>query len=305
MRSRARPRSTAATSSGRPASSSRRSRASSRCSSCSRTCTGPSRRSSTSSSTSSAGAPAPRSRSSASHARSCSTHAPRGRPTRWRCDRSRTTKPRSCSRRSPRHSRSTTTRAPRSSAAAEGNPLFLEQLAAHALDGPVDVGRVPASLESLLASRLDSLPPAERAVLERASIVGREFTRAAVDALAPDDAPGAATALLALVRRRLVRPDTERASDDAFLFDHALIRDATYAGDRQVRAGSAPRATRALARPARRARRGRRLPLRAGDAQSARGRRRACVAGECRRGASRSRGHARVVEPRSSRRSGR
>ena len=112
---------------------------------------------------------------------------------------------------------------------AEGNPLFLEQLAAHALDGPVDVGRVPASLESLLASRLDSLPPAERAVLERASIVGREFTRAAVDALAPDDAPGAATALLALVRRRLVRPDTERASDDAFLFDHALIRDATYA----------------------------------------------------------------------------
>ena len=113
--------------------------------------------------------------------------------------------------------------------AAEGNPLFIEQLAAHALDGPVDAGRVPASLEFLLASRLDSLPLAERAVLERASIVGREFTRAAVDALAPDDAPGAATALLALVRRRLVRPDTERASDDAFLFDHALIRDATYA----------------------------------------------------------------------------
>ena len=91
--------------------------------------------------------------------------------------------------------------------AAEGNPLFLEQLAAHALDGPVDAGRVPASLESLLASRLDSLPPAERVVLERAAIVGREFTRAAADALSADAGARSATALLALVRRRLVRPD--------------------------------------------------------------------------------------------------
>ena len=115
-------------------------------------------------------------------------------------------------------------------AAAEGNPLFLEQLAAHALDGPLEAGRVPASLESLLASRLDRLGPRERVVLERAAVVGREFTRSAVDALAPDETRGTtATALMALVRRRLVRPDTERAADDAFLFDHALIRDATYA----------------------------------------------------------------------------
>ena len=114
-------------------------------------------------------------------------------------------------------------------AAAEGNPLFLEQFAAHALDGPLRAGSVPASLESLLASRLDSLNPGERAVLERAAVVGREFTRASVDALAPDETRGAAaTALMALVRRRLVRPDTER-TDDAFQFDHALIRDATYA----------------------------------------------------------------------------
>ena len=62
-------------------------------------------------------------------------------------------------------------------AAAEGNPLFLEQLAAHALDGPLKAGRVPASLESLLASRLDSVERGERDVLERAAVVGREFTR--------------------------------------------------------------------------------------------------------------------------------
>ena len=114
-------------------------------------------------------------------------------------------------------------------AAADGNPLFLEQLAAHALDGPLEQGRLPASLESLLASRLDALPPRERSVLERAAIVGREFTRSAVDALSPDKGHGSATALLALVRRRLVRPDAARAGEDAFLFDHALVRDATYA----------------------------------------------------------------------------
>ena len=112
---------------------------------------------------------------------------------------------------------------------AEGNPLFLEQLAAHALDNPLETAPIPASLESLLASRLDSLSPGERGVLERAAVVGREFTRAAVDTLSADKTRGSATALLALVRRRLVRPDTERPTDDAFLFEHALVRDATYA----------------------------------------------------------------------------
>ena len=298
MRSRARPRSTAVTSSGRPASSSRRLRASSRCSSCSRTCTGPSRRSSTSSSTSSAGAPAPRSRSSASHARSCSTHAPRGRPTRWRCDRSPTTRPRSSWRRSPKHSRSTTTRAPRSSAAAEGNPLFLEQLAAHALDGS---GRRRSSsrVARIPAREPPRQPASRRARGARARVdrrprvharCGRRARRRTTRPGLGDRAAGARPTAPRTTRHASVQ------SDDAFLFDHALIRDATYAADRQVRARSAPRATGALARPARRARRGRRLPLRAGDAQPARGRRRACVAGECRRGASRSRRHARVVE---------
>ena len=112
---------------------------------------------------------------------------------------------------------------------AEGNPLFLEQLAAYALDNPLETAVIPASLESLLASRLDSLPAGERGVLERAAVVGREFTRAAVDALTPVEMRGTATALMALVRRRLVRPETEGTAEDAFRFDHALIRDATYA----------------------------------------------------------------------------
>ena len=139
-------------------SSSRPSLASGRSSSCSRTCTGPNRLFSTCSSTSSAGAPAHRSRSSASHGRSCSTLAPPGRPTRSRSGRSPSTRRVSCSRRFRSRLRSMPTHAPRSSRPPRGTRLFLEQLAAHALDGPLKAGRVPASLESLLASRLDSLP---------------------------------------------------------------------------------------------------------------------------------------------------
>ena len=61
--------------------------------------------------------------------------------------------------------------------------LFLEQLAAVAAEQGLQPGRVPSSLDALLASRLDRLPADEREVLERAAIVGREFTRGAVEAL--------------------------------------------------------------------------------------------------------------------------
>src|SRR5438477_4003994 len=55
---------------------------------------------------------------------------------------------------------------------AEGNPLFLEQLIASEAVEP------PPTLEALIESRLDQLPASERAVLERASVVGRAFWRA-------------------------------------------------------------------------------------------------------------------------------
>jgi DNA-binding SARP family transcriptional activator len=114
---------------------------------------------------------------------------------------------------------------------AEGNPLFLEQVAAHAAEEGLAEGAVPPSLDALLASRLDRLAPDERAVLERASVAGREFTRSAVDALSPpDEAGGVGPLLLGLVRRRLLRPDQAAdPAEDGFRFDHALVRDAAYA----------------------------------------------------------------------------
>ena len=113
--------------------------------------------------------------------------------------------------------------------AAEGNPLFLEQLLALAAEG--ELGGVPPSLELLIAGRLDRLEPDVLDVLARAAVVGREFWLGAVEALADDGGDAVAGRLMTVVRRRLARPDrSSLAGEDGFRFHHALIRDVAYAG---------------------------------------------------------------------------
>src|ERR671935_147428 len=73
--------------------------------------------------------------------------------------------------------------------AAEGNPLYLEQMAAMLAEGgPADT--IPPSIHALIAARLDRLPVGERALLERASVAGKEFTRAALRKLSPVEEHG-------------------------------------------------------------------------------------------------------------------
>jgi DNA-binding SARP family transcriptional activator len=107
---------------------------------------------------------------------------------------------------------------------AGGNPLFLEQLLAHARES--SEGRpLPPSLDTLLASRLDRLAPGELAVLQRAAVVGREFSREVVSQLLPEDArPLIAEHLAAAMRKGLVHPGVE----SSFRFHHVLMRDAAY-----------------------------------------------------------------------------
>jgi len=115
--------------------------------------------------------------------------------------------------------------------AAEGNPLFVEQMVAMLAERETASLTVPPTIQALLAARLDRLQPLERAVLERAAVVGRDFWRGAVAELSPEDErPTVAAALLSLVRKELVRPAPSAfAGDDGFRFRHALIRDAGYA----------------------------------------------------------------------------
>jgi len=121
--------------------------------------------------------------------------------------------------------------------AAEGNPLFVEQMLAMVQDSLGEEVAVPPTIQALLAARLDQLPNGERVALERGAVEGQVFHRGAVQALAQDD-PAIPAQLMRLVRKELVRPTTPTLpEDDAFRFRHLLIRDAAY--------DALPKATRA------------------------------------------------------------
>ena len=118
--------------------------------------------------------------------------------------------------------------------AADGNPLYAEQMAAMVAEGADQdaLFTFPPTIQALLAARLDRLSVQERAVIERAAVAGKEFWRDAILALSPDDEhDGTDASLMSLVRKELVRPHRSAVrADDAFRFSHALIRDAAYAG---------------------------------------------------------------------------
>jgi len=113
---------------------------------------------------------------------------------------------------------------------AEGNPLFLEQLVA--VDEQGHDATLPTSIHGVLAARVDGLAPRERSVLRHAAVEGRTFHAGAIVTLMGDEQRGAVEmSLVALARKGLVRAGSSAlAGEDAFVFDHALIRDAAYLG---------------------------------------------------------------------------
>ena len=115
--------------------------------------------------------------------------------------------------------------------AAQGNPLFLEQMLAllqEETPGGDEVA-VPPAIKALLAARLDRLEPAERAVLERASVEGQQFHLGAVVALTSGEPAEVEACLAKLVEKELLRPDRPTLpSEQAFRFRHGLIRETAY-----------------------------------------------------------------------------
>ena len=78
-------------------------------------------------------------------------------------------------------------------AAAEGNPLFVEEmLAMVARARAPTTSSVPPTIQALLAARLDQLARLGAAALERGAVEGQVFHRGAVEALAPERAAGRA-----------------------------------------------------------------------------------------------------------------
>lgn len=101
---------------------------------------------------------------------------------------------------------------------AEGNPLFLEQLLLGGDQGASD--SMPDSIKSLVLSRLDHLPGADKLALRAASILGQRFAAEGLCYLV--DNPD--YECQELVNHQLVRPDGE-----FYIFAHALIQGGVYA----------------------------------------------------------------------------
>jgi class 3 adenylate cyclase/tetratricopeptide (TPR) repeat protein len=135
----------------------------------------------------------------------------------------------------------------------EGNPLFVEEVlrmladtgvlqrsnGSWTLTGDLAALAIPPTIHALITARLDRLEGKERAVIERASVIGRVFWWGAVAQLSPEEERAAVSSgLQSLTRKDLIRPDrSEPGEEDAFRFSHILIRDAAYKG--------IPKATRA------------------------------------------------------------
>ena len=148
---------------------------------------------------------------------------------------------------------------------AEGNPFYVEELIKMLIDQrvivtsdvvwSVDVTRlgevqVPPTLTGVLQARLDRLTPAEKTILQRASVIGRVFWDDAVEHLgagvtapvrrvmtrepfARDPPPGeveVARVLESLRGKELVyrREAAAFAGTREYTFKHALLRDVTY-----------------------------------------------------------------------------
>jgi class 3 adenylate cyclase/tetratricopeptide (TPR) repeat protein len=133
----------------------------------------------------------------------------------------------------------------RITAAAEGNPLFVEQMLSVLLDrglvrraeggewlvtGDVAEISVPPTISALIAARLERLAMNDRAVLQEGAVIGLVFYERAVAAMSPPELASQVPDLTRrLVGRQFIRPEIADFMDEAsYRFDHGLIHDAAY-----------------------------------------------------------------------------
>lgn len=98
-------------------------------------------------------------------------------------------------------------------------------------DGDGRVVRIPDTLQALIAARIDNLPAPEKALLQRASVIGRIFWEGAVGYLWPEF-DGLDKQLEDLEMRELIVREarTTITGERAFRFKHVMIREVAYAG---------------------------------------------------------------------------
>jgi class 3 adenylate cyclase len=114
-------------------------------------------------------------------------------------------------------------------AIADGNPLFIEQLAAAVAESSDRSAPLPTTVREIIAARLDALPPRERALVLDAAVSGRVFWRGMLERMGAD--PETLTEVLGELERRelITRPRVSAfEGHQQYLFNHVLVRDVAY-----------------------------------------------------------------------------
>ena len=117
----------------------------------------------------------------------------------------------------------------------EGNPFFLEELARASRDhgaDPADV-TVPETVQQVLAARIDRLSAEQKAALQLASVLGREFSLDLAEEVW--DGAGPLEARLQELKGLEFLRERHRTDGRTFVFTHALTREVAYDGMLQAR----------------------------------------------------------------------
>jgi len=119
----------------------------------------------------------------------------------------------------------------RVAATAEGNPLFIEELAASVTDIPTAAGQpLPTTIRELVSARIDALPANQRRLLLAAAVVGRVFWTGALTRVEGNVAV-LSDLLDSLEAHDLIRREASSwiEGEEQFSFKHVLIREVAYA----------------------------------------------------------------------------
>jgi class 3 adenylate cyclase/tetratricopeptide (TPR) repeat protein len=124
-----------------------------------------------------------------------------------------------------------------------GNPFFLEetvrtlvetgalagQRGAYRLTRPVETLQVPATVQTILAARIDRLPAEEKRLLQAASVIGKHVPYALLAAIAEQPEDNLPRGLAHLQEAEFLY-ETQLFPDLEVTFKHALTHDVAYAG---------------------------------------------------------------------------
>jgi class 3 adenylate cyclase/predicted ATPase len=122
----------------------------------------------------------------------------------------------------------------------EGNPFFIEELVQTLFDEgvlirngtiaiarPLAETRLPATVQGVLAARIDRLPPPEKDLLQTLAVIGREFPLGLVRKVA-EHPPVELEAMLAHLQSAEFIYEQPALADLEYTFKHALTREVAY-----------------------------------------------------------------------------